>query len=119
MLDPPAALQNVRVVLLSPKLTSSLGGCARTLSCFECMELVVVAPRVSVQQKRCVNDSKGAAYILQNARVVDTLNDALTGCSFSAAFTRWTASALLHIRAGYDLAWAKYTGTLKPTILAR
>jgi tRNA C32,U32 (ribose-2'-O)-methylase TrmJ len=79
----------VRVVLIGTRKAPNVGGSARALSAFECMSLVFVAPRVKVDNRACLSTSKGAQYLIRASKTVQSLPEALQGCSLSVAFTRW------------------------------
>lgn len=88
-LDPPLVLSNVAVVLVSPKRPTSVGSVARAMSCFECDDLRIVAPRCDPLARSARNSSKGAQYLLWRAQMCDTLDEALQGAAATVAFTRW------------------------------
>jgi TrmH family RNA methyltransferase len=89
-LDPPPLLTNVVVVLVSPRRPVSVGTVARALSCFECAELRIVDPRCDHLQRNSKSASKGAQYLLHNAKTYETVKEAVSDVDLSVAFTRWT-----------------------------
>ncbi len=89
VLSPPPLLHDVAVVLVAPKRPVSIGTVARSLSCFECPDLRIVQPRCELLTRASRNSSKGAQYLLHNAQVYKSLEDALKGCGMAAAFARW------------------------------
>lgn len=92
VLSPPPLLNDVAVVLVAPKRPVSIGTVARALSCFEVFgtdALRIVQPRCEILTRASRNSSKGAQYMLHNARVYDSLDEALEDCRLSAAFARW------------------------------
>lgn len=90
-LDPPPLLHDVCVVLVSPKRPISVGTVARSLSCFECLDLRIVEPCCDQLARSSRNGSKGAQFLLWQAQRHGTLESALAGVSFSVACTRWVA----------------------------
>ncbi|MDR0791012.1 MAG: RNA methyltransferase [Methanomassiliicoccaceae archaeon] len=69
---------NVRIVLVEPKFDGNIGAIARSMANFDLNELFLVSP--------CdIGDdgyrrAKHGAHILKDARIVDTLDDAVDGC---------------------------------------
>ena len=96
-LVPPAVLQDVRVILIGCRKGYSVGGTARVLSSFECLDLVHVQPRCGVRSRQAMSSSAGAQYIVRNARTAASLQEALQGCSVSVAFSRWSAGTGLQV----------------------
>lgn len=88
-LDPAPCLDNFKVVLVGTKKAPSIGTVARALGAFECLSLCCAAPRVNITCRPSLNTSKGAQYLIHNAQVFDTLEEALKGSSYSVAFARW------------------------------
>ena len=88
-LDPPPALERVKVILVGTRKAPNVGGSARALSAFECMDLVFVEPRLEVDCRACLSTSKGAQYLIRDSKTFPTLSAALKGCARSIAFTRW------------------------------
>lgn len=91
------------MVLVSPKRPVSVGTVARALSCFECEDLRLVAPRCDHLARGSRNASKGAQYILWRAAQHDSLTAALADVELSVGFTRWTAGRLNAFRSLGDL----------------
>lgn len=92
ILQPPALLSDVAVVLIAPKRPTSVGSVARVLSCFECEDLRIVKPQSMEHHisRSAKNSSKGAQYILWKASIFDSLDDALQDSYASIAFARWS-----------------------------
>jgi len=90
-LDPPPLLGDVVVIMISPKKPSSVGSVARALSCFECPNLLLVAPRCDHLSRAARNSSKGAQYLLWRTEIHPSLSEALSSSNagISIAFTRW------------------------------
>lgn len=93
LLDPPAALADVSVVLVSPKRPNSVGAVARAASSFECEDVRIVAPRCNHLARSARNGSKGAQYLLWRAQLCDSLAEAAAGAAVTVAFTRWVQGA--------------------------
>lgn len=90
-MDPPPLLADVAVVLVSPKRPISVGTVARALSCFECEDLRLVAPRCDHLARGSRNASKGAQYLLYQSMQAESLAEAIADADLSVGFTRWTA----------------------------
>ncbi|HSW13883.1 MAG TPA: RNA methyltransferase [Solimonas sp.] len=72
-------LQNVRVVLVSTQHPGNIGSTARAMLTMGLTELVLVNPeRYPHPQARAT--AAGAVEVLDRARIVDTLDEALVGC---------------------------------------
>ena len=89
-LEPPPLLDNVVVVLVSPRRPISVGTVARALSCFECSSLRIVSPRCDILQRTSKSASKGAQYLLHKAQMCESVQEAVADVDYSVAFTRWT-----------------------------
>ena len=72
-------LDNVRVVLVNPSHPGNIGGAARAMKNMGISQLVLVDPRRFPDQQASAR-AAGADDILQNARVVATLEEALADC---------------------------------------
>jgi tRNA C32,U32 (ribose-2'-O)-methylase TrmJ len=91
-LSPPALLEHVTLVLVSPKRPITLGTVARAASAFEAESITIVEPRCEDYLTRSAkNASKGAQYIMWKAKHAATLGEALAGADYSVCFTRWIA----------------------------
>jgi tRNA C32,U32 (ribose-2'-O)-methylase TrmJ len=91
-LSPPALLEHVTLVLVSPKRPITLGTVARAASAFEAEAITIVEPRCEDYLTRSAkNASKGAQYIMWRAKHAATLGEALAGADYSVCFTRWIA----------------------------
>lgn len=73
-------LDNIRVVLVNTSHPGNIGGAARAMKNMGLSKLVLVQPEDFPSGDARARAS-GADDILQAAQVVDTLEDALTGCS--------------------------------------
>ena len=81
-----ALLDRVRVVLTRTSHPGNIGGAARAMKTMGLKHLVLVSPYAYPSEIATARAS-GATDVLENARVVATLDEALQGCVFSAAMT--------------------------------
>ena len=72
-------LKNVRIVLVDTKHPGNIGGAARALKNMGLEQLWLVSPR-EFPADRAVWRAASATDVLDNARVVGTLDEALAGC---------------------------------------
>lgn len=72
-------LQNIRVVLVNTSHPGNIGGAARAMKNMGLSRLVLVQPR-DFPSAEAVARAAGAVDILDNARIVSSLEDALDGC---------------------------------------
>lgn len=77
---------NIRIVLVAPSHPGNIGAVARAMKNMALEELVLVRPKQFPHSEATARAS-GADDILQRARVVDSLAEALAGCGFIAATT--------------------------------
>ena len=89
---PPAAnplLARVRVVMVSTSHPGNIGSAARAMKTMGLSELVLVTPRQADAMKdpQAIALASGAIDVLDNARVVATLDVALADVHFALAFT--------------------------------
>ena len=73
-------LQNIRVILVNTSHPGNIGGAARAMKNMGLSRLVLVEPR-DFPSAEAVARAAGAVDILDGARIVSTLEDALDGCS--------------------------------------
>ena len=81
-MDSPA----IRIVLVAPQHPGNIGAVARAMKNMALGELVLVRPRQFPDPEATARAS-GADDVLAAARVVTTLDEALTGCGYVAATT--------------------------------
>ncbi|WP_278412137.1 tRNA (cytosine(32)/uridine(32)-2'-O)-methyltransferase TrmJ [Stutzerimonas kunmingensis] len=74
------SLQNIRVVLVNTSHAGNIGGAARAMKNMGLSRLVLVDPE-DFPSSNAVARASGATDILDSARVVATLEEALAGCS--------------------------------------
>ena len=75
-----ALLQNIRVVLVNTSHPGNIGGAARAMKNMGLSRLVLVQPE-DFPSSEAVARASGATDILDSALVVDSLEQALAGCS--------------------------------------
>lgn len=80
------ALDRIRIVLVRTSHPGNIGAAARAMKTMGLGQLVLVAPR-AFPDPEAVARASGAGDILEGARVVRTLSEALAGTRLSAALT--------------------------------
>ncbi|MBW7982163.1 tRNA (cytosine(32)/uridine(32)-2'-O)-methyltransferase TrmJ [Enterobacillus tribolii] len=73
-------LDNVRIVLVETSHTGNMGSTARAMKTMGLTNLYLVNPLVR-PDSQAISLSAGASDVIGNATIVDTLDEALTGCS--------------------------------------
>ncbi len=79
-----AFLQQIRIVMVGTTLPANIGSAARAMHTMGLTELVVVKPKLAIDDTSYANATAGA-FILQNTRIVEILADALADCSLVLA----------------------------------
>ncbi len=91
-------LSHLRVVLIEPSHPGNIGAAARALANMGLEHLVLVAPRCAVDDEARAR-AAGGASLLERARLVPSLDEALSGCRLligvsarqrSLAWPRWS-----------------------------
>ncbi|WP_087022850.1 tRNA (cytosine(32)/uridine(32)-2'-O)-methyltransferase TrmJ [Thaumasiovibrio subtropicus] len=77
-------LDNVRIILVGTSHSGNIGSAARAMKVMGLSNLVLVAPECSVDGQT-IALAAGASDIANNARVVETLDDAIADCSLVVA----------------------------------
>jgi len=79
--------KRLRFVLVETSRAGNVGSVARAMKTMGFTELVLVAPRCldPLNDPESVAFASGAGDVLQNARIVATIGEALEGCNFAAA----------------------------------
>jgi TrmH family RNA methyltransferase len=77
---------NIRIVLVEPSHPGNIGAVARAMKNMALEELVLVRPKQFPHSEATARAS-GADDILERARVVNSVTEALAGCGFVAATT--------------------------------
>jgi tRNA/rRNA methyltransferase len=78
-------LQRCRVVLVQPHFAGNLGATARVMRNMGLSELVLVAPQANPADREARRQSTHGECVLERARVVDELADAVADCALIAA----------------------------------
>ncbi|EFJ45312.1 hypothetical protein VOLCADRAFT_106038 [Volvox carteri f. nagariensis] len=99
LLEPPALLDGVTVVIISPRKPVTVGTVARACGSFECEDLRIVMPRQEsyITRRHAKSASKGAQYILYRAAHYDSIAQATADCEVRIAFTRWSQASSPHV----------------------
>ncbi len=81
--------QRLRFVLVETSRPGNIGSAARAMKTMGFSQLVLVNPRVAqpLQDAEAIALASGANDVLENARIVATLDEALAGCNFSVAMS--------------------------------
>ena len=77
---------DIRIVLVEPSHPGNIGAVARAMKNMALDQLVLVKPKL-FPHAEAVARASGADDVLANARVVDSVREALAGCGFVAATT--------------------------------
>ena len=77
----------LRFVLVETSRAGNVGSVARAMKTMGFSDLVLVAPRCNdpLHDPEAVAFASGALDVLQGARIVDSIGEALDGCNFAAA----------------------------------
>lgn len=86
---PTPLFKRLRFVLVETSRPGNIGAAARAMKTMGFTDLVLVNPRVASAQEHeeAVAFASGALDVLQNARLVGSLDEALAGCNFVAALS--------------------------------
>jgi len=74
-----STLQNIRIVMIQTSHTGNIGAAARAMKVMGLSELYLVKPK-SPPDEQSIAMSSNATDILDNATIVETLSEAITGC---------------------------------------
>lgn len=77
---------DIRIILVEPSHPGNMGAVARAMKNMGLEQLILVSPR-QFPHSEAIARASGADDLLESARVVDTLPEALAGCGFIAAAT--------------------------------
>lgn len=79
--------KRLRVVLVETSRPGNIGAAARAMKTMGFSELVLVNPRFenAMEQEEAIAFASGAQDVMQAARVVGSIGEALDGCNFAAA----------------------------------
>jgi tRNA/rRNA methyltransferase len=83
----PAAAVRTRFILINTSHAGNVGAAARALKVMGFDDLVLVAPRWAnvLRREETIQRASGAVDVLQNARIVETLDEALDGMTHLCA----------------------------------
>lgn len=86
---PTALFNRLCFVLVETSHPGNIGAAARAMKTMGFSQLVLVKPRFgdALQQEEAIAFASGAQDVLANARIVDTVEEALEGCNFAAALS--------------------------------
>lgn len=112
--------KRLRFVLVETSRAGNVGSVARAMKTMGFADLVLVAPRCAdpLRDPEAVAFASGAADVLENARIVGSIAEALEGCNFAAAVSArlrefsppvWTPRAFSAHAAGH--------GDLRPAMI--
>ena len=85
--DVPTNLDNIRVILSEPREPGNIGSAARALKGMGLSQLYLVNPVPFLEAKPTWYMAHGATDIIENCRVVETLDDAVEGVQFLVGTT--------------------------------
>ena len=87
--SPISLFSRLRFVLVETSRPGNIGAAARAMKTMGFSELVLVNPRVPdvLSHEEAVAFASGAQDVLENARVLGSLDEALAGCNFVAAMS--------------------------------
>lgn len=88
------SLSNCRIVLVKPHYSGNLGAAARVMRNFGLSDLVLVAPYCFPSDLEARRMARGGLEILDSARTVPELGDALADCVYSFATSSLTAGLI-------------------------
>ena len=81
---------NPAIILVNPQMGENIGMCARAMLNCGLTELRLVAPRDGWPSEIALATSSGAVEVVQNAKLYETLADAVADCQFVVATTART-----------------------------
>ena len=84
---PTSVFQRLRFVLVETSRAGNIGAAARAMKTMGFGQLVLVNPRFAdaLQDPEAIAFASGAQDVLENARIVGSMAEALEGCNFAAA----------------------------------
>lgn len=86
---PTPVFNRLRFVLVETSRPGNIGAAARAMKTMGFSDLVLVNPRVpgAVMHEEAIAFASGAQDVLSAARIVGSIDEALSGCNFSAALS--------------------------------
>lgn len=87
--SPKPLFDRLRFVLVETSRAGNVGSAARAMKTMGFSELVLVSPRdpLVLHDEEAIALASGATDVLESARIVASLDEALAGCNFSAALS--------------------------------
>lgn len=87
--SPISVFSRLRFVLVETSRPGNIGAAARAMKTMGFSELVLVNPRVpdALTHEEAIAFASGALDVLSSARIVGSIDEALSGCNFSAALS--------------------------------
>lgn len=81
--------QRLRFILVETSHPGNIGSAARAMKTMGFGELVLVRPRIAgpARNQEAIALASGALDVLEGARIVETIDEALEGCNFAVAVT--------------------------------
>ena len=76
-------LERIRIVLIGTSHPGNIGGVARAMHNMGLADLALVAPRCEVITQDSISRASGADHLLHQAKVHDTLEDAVADCTLA------------------------------------
>ena len=85
--NPTSVFKRLRFILVETSRAGNIGSAARAIKTMGFSDLVLVNPRFAdaLQDPEAVAFASGAQDVLQQARIVGSMAEALDGCNFAAA----------------------------------
>lgn len=119
--NPTSVFKRLRFVLVETSRAGNIGSAARAMKTMGFSDLVLVNPRFpdALQDAEALAFASGAQDVLEGARIVGSMAEALDGCNFAAAVSArlrefsppvWTPRAFAGHVAGQDVSAALIFG---------
>lgn len=106
------------MVLVRPQLAQNIGFCARAMGNFALEDLRIVAPRDGWPNAEAEAPASGATWILERARLFDTVQEAVADCQLVAATTARERSLSLPVFSPAELPTAaSQRGSVQTAVL--
>jgi len=78
-------IERCRIVLVRPEVAGNVGATARVMANFGLVDLVLVQPKADLVSHEARQRAANAEGMLEKARIVDSIDEALSDCLASAA----------------------------------
>ena len=92
----PLITEGPAVILCEPQLGQNIGMVARAMANFGLHELRLVAPRDGWPSEYATKAAAGAIHVVDNAKVFDTIEEAIADLNFVLATTARPRDCLLY-----------------------